>query len=130
MAISVNLTGVKTVFEPLPQGYYQAVVQKCEQVMSKNNNPMIKWTFSITEPEEFLGRNAWMNTMLTGDGRFALKLVLMALGMGTEESLTGDITFEEEDMLGLPCTLALVPDVYEGKTNHKVDKVLEAGIEE
>jgi len=131
MTISVNLTGVKTTFDPLPQGYYQAMVAGCEQVLSRETKkPMIKWTFHITEPEEFLGRKVWHNTMLVGDGRFATKLVLMALGMGTEESLTGDIDFEEEDMLGEPCTLVIVPEEYEGKTQSRVKAVLEAGIEE
>jgi len=72
----------------------------------------------------------WHNTMLVGDGRFATKLMLIALGMGTEESLTGDINFDEEDTLGEPVTLVIVPDEYEGKAQSKVKAVLEPGISE
>jgi len=135
MAIHVNLTGVTTVFPVLPQGYYQAMVAGCEQKLSKPNadgkrTQMLKWTFHITEPEEFLGSKVWHNTMLEGGGRFATKLVLIALGMGTEESLTGDIAFEVEEVLGEPCTLVIVPDEYEGKEQSKIKAVLEAGVEE
>jgi len=130
------MTGVSTTFEPLPQGYYQAVVEKCEQKLSKDEKkPMLKWTFSVTEPEEFIGRKAYTNTMLQKDSLWALKRLLIAIGLGTEESLSevdeNDETiveFDEEDTLGLACTLVVVPDEYKGKATSRVDEVLEAGV--
>ena len=128
MPVRVDMTGVSTTFEPLPQGYYQAVVGKCEEKIAKESkNPMLKWTFDITEPEEFIGRHAYTNTVLTKDSLWVLKRLLMALGLGTEESLSGVIEFEVEETLGLPCTLVIVPDEYEGKATSRVAEILEAG---
>lgn len=131
MAVHVDMTGVSTTFEPLPQGYYQAVVEKCEQTLSKEKKtPMLRWVFNVTEPEEFIGRKAFYNTMLVKNSLWVLKRLLIALGFGTEESLDGDLEFEEEDMIGSACTLVVVPDEYEGKTTSRVDEILEAGIYE
>jgi len=128
VSVKVDLTGVSTSFEPLPQGYYQAVVESCAQVLSKEKKtPMIQWIFSVTEPEEFVGRKQYYNTMLVKNSLWVLKRLLIAIGLGTEESLDGEIEFEEEDCIGLPCTLVIVPDEYEGKTTSKIDEILEAG---
>jgi len=131
MSVRVDLTGVSTTFEPLPQGYYQAVVEKCEQTLSKEKKtPMLRWVFNVTEPEEFAGRKAFYNTMLVKNSLWVLKRLLIALGLGTEESLTGEIEFDEEDAIGLPCTLVVVPSEYEGKAGSQVDEILEAGVAE
>jgi len=124
------MTGVNTTFTPLPQGYYQAMVEKCEETVSKNTrNPMIRWVFSITEPEEFLGRKAYYNTMLAKNSRWVLKRLLLALGYA-EDDLEGEVVFEEEDVIGLECTLVIVPDEYDGKPTSRVDAILEAGVQE
>ena len=127
MAVRVDMTGVSTTFESLPVGYYQAVVEKCEQKPTKDGTKqMLKWTFSVTEPEEFIGRKAFTNTVLVQNSLWVLKRLLIAIGLGTEESLDGEIEFEIEDVIGLPCTIVMVPHEFEGKTTSQVGEVLEA----
>ena len=135
VAVHVDMTGVSTTFEPLPQGYYQAVVEKCEQTVSKEKQtPMLRWVFNVIEPEEFAGRKAFTNTMLVKSSMWVLKRLLIAIGLGTEESLSvkdeeGNtiIEFDEEDTLGLECTVVIVPHEYEGRSTTQVGEVLEAG---
>lgn len=128
MAVRVDMTGVSTTFESLPVGYYQAVVEKCEEMLTKDKTKsMLKWTFSVTEPEEFIGRKAFTNTVLVQNSLWVLKRLLIAIGLGTEESLSGEIEFEIEDVIGLSCTIVMGPHEYEGKTTTQLAEVLEAG---
>ena len=128
MSVRVDLTGVSTTFESLPVGYYQAVVEKCEEMLTKDKTKsMLKWTFSITEPDGFIGRKAFTNTVLVQNSLWVLKRLLIAIGLGTEETLDVEIEFEIEDVIGLPCTIVMVPHEYEGKSTTQLDLVLEAG---
>lgn len=131
MAVRVDMTGVSTTFESLPVGYYQAVVEKCEQKQTKDKSAwMIKWTFSVTEPEEFIGRKAFTNTVLVQNSLWVLKRLLIAISLGTEETLAEEVEFEEEDTIGLPCTIVMVPHEFEGKATTQLGEVLEAGVYE
>jgi len=133
MPISVNMTGVSIRKEPLPPGYYQAAVSKCEQAISKTGNPKVAWQFRITGPEEFIGRKAYYDTSLLHDALWKLQLLLVGLGFSKEEVQgddEGNLEFEPSDMLGLECTLVVIEDEYKGETTGKVDQVLPAGTEE
>ena len=131
MAVHVDMTGVTTSYESPPQGYYQAVVEKCENKLTKDGTKaMLKWTFNITEPEEYIGRKVYTNTMLVQSSLWVLKRLLLAIGLGTEESLAGEVEFDEEDAIGLPCTVVMVPHEFEGKATTQVGAILEAGVYE
>tara|TARA_R110000824_G_scaffold354575_2_gene541698 strand:- start:190 stop:672 length:483 start_codon:yes stop_codon:yes gene_type:complete len=54
----------KTEFEPLPAGWYSAIVFATEKVISKTSGyNMLKVTYEITQPD-YAGRRAWVNLNL------------------------------------------------------------------
>jgi len=129
MAIRVNMSGVQDRPEALPAGYYQAAVLSVEQKVGKDSGqPYLKWTFQVGgEGEEpYAGRKAFFNTTLAPQGLFNLKRTLKALGY-EDEALQGEFEFDPNDVTGLDCTLVVVPDVYQGETVSRVDRVLPAG---
>ena len=72
----------------------------------------------------------YTNTMLVQNSLWVLKRLLLAIGLGTEESLAGEVEFEEEDAIGLSCTVVMVPHEFEGKSTTQVGSVLEPGVYE
>lgn len=55
-------------FEVLPVGQYQVKVLHVEGKVSKNNNPMLEWTFEVLSPVALKGRRIWKTSMLTAQG--------------------------------------------------------------
>lgn len=55
-------------FELLPKGTYSAIVDELEFTESKNGNPMIATTYSITDPE-YENRKLFDYWVLAGDGK-------------------------------------------------------------
>lgn len=124
--IVVDLTGVETEFPPLEPGYYEAEVEACTPGKGKSSGqPKLDWRFNITEPESHAGRKAFYTTSLQQQSLFSFKRVLLSLGF-TEEQLGGEFQFDPASVVGLPCTLVVIPDVYEGVTRGRVDRVLPA----
>jgi hypothetical protein len=123
--ISVDLTGIKTEFEPLEPGYYDAVVESCELKNSKAHQPILNWRFNIINGEAE-GRKAFLTTSLQKQALWKFKQVLVALGYERTD-LAGAVEFEPTDVIGMECVVVMVPDEYEGKTRSKLDRVLPAG---
>lgn len=76
--IEIDFSGAVS-FEPLEPGEYSAVVEKCEASVSKAGNPMVVFTFKITDGE-FKSRQfkKWAPTRGAGAGIF--RDILAALG--------------------------------------------------
>jgi len=53
-------------FSPVPDGRYQATVDRVELVRSSNGNPMLKWTLRILGPTHE-GRLLWRNNVMATD---------------------------------------------------------------
>ncbi len=127
--IIIDLDGVTTEFAPLDPGYVEAEVDSCTPGVGKTSGkPKLDWRFTITS-EEQAGRKAFYTTSLQKQALFSFKRVMLALGF-PEESLGGKLAFDPTTVVGLPCTLVIVPDVWDGKTRGKVDRVLPAGSSE
>lgn len=126
MGISINMAGVSERPEAVPAGFYQAQVLLVESKVGKDSKqPYLKWTFTLTEAP-YEGRKQFFNTTLAPQGLFNLKRTLRALGY-EDEALDGEFEFEAGDVIGLDCTLVVVPDTYQGETVSRVDRVLPAG---
>jgi hypothetical protein len=72
--MKVNLKDVKgSTFDPIPEGLYQAVVDKTELTAAKDSgNPMIKVTLKITDGD-FKNRFVWDNFVLIENSLWKLK---------------------------------------------------------
>jgi len=123
--ISVDLTGIKTEFEALDPGYYDAVVEGCELKSSKAHQPILNWRFNIINGEAE-GRKAFLTTSLQKQALWKFKQTLIALGY-EKDDLEGAVDFEPTDVIGMECVIVMVPDEYQGKTRSKLDRVLPPG---
>ncbi len=80
------------VFQPLPKGNYDAVVEEVEFTYSrKSGSPMLKWTFEIIDAN-YAGRKQFMYTVL--DAKFGvdrLKRTLLNLGFDNLDLANFDV---------------------------------------
>ena len=122
--LELDFTDVTTEFEPLPVGQYPAVVSNVEHIpQSKSSGrPFLKFTFTVTGPEEYVGRKLFDNYSLTKDSRWKLAKTLEALGY---EVVGKRVGLNVSALLGLPCQLVVSQGVYQGKLKNEVQDVLE-----
>ena len=85
-------------FDIVPPGLYVVKITAAERKISSNDNPMIKWEFTITEGD-FSGRKVWTNTMLMPTSLWVLKKMLRALNVGSSK-LSGKFKINHNDYIG------------------------------
>jgi len=102
----IDLSGAKTLDTLIPKGTYQATITDGEVRESKDGpsdkNPTgqyVHWEFTL-EGGDYDSWKQWKNTPLGGDGIGFLKEVLSASGKYTDESLSGEIDFEVDEVVG------------------------------
>lgn len=126
MPITVDLSGVKTEFEPIPPGVYDAMIADAEEKTSKNGNPYVNIRFSV-EPNEDTGFDgesaAWYALTVTEETKRYVKSTLSNLGWSDEE-LEGAVTIDPADLIGLECTLVIESYFYEGEERTRVSEIL------
>jgi plastocyanin len=72
-------------FKELPDGRYNARLSTAEIVESNNKRPMIKWSFVVTEPEEFVGDTINRFSMMDGENSWEyIAKDLLRLGVDVE----------------------------------------------
>lgn len=107
--LHLDFTGVSSGFEPLPVGILRAEVESVERQVSRSSGqPMLAWTFRITEPG-LEGRKAFYNTSLQRQALWKLKKALRALGWSSEE-LSGPLNLDPHDLVGQECALVIAAD--------------------
>lgn len=118
----IDIQGVSTSFEAMPVGVYSAVVDEVEHIPSskKSGNPFVKFTFNITDPD-FDGRKQFHNCSLVKSALWKLLKTLDALGIPAEGD---ELRLDLEGMVGLPCSLSLSIEDYQGKSKNDVMEVL------
>lgn len=123
-SVSLDFTGIEE-FGAIPDGLYDATVFAVEPQRAKSNdNPFLKWTFALQDPQ-YPNRKMFHNTSLLPQSRWVVKQLLTALGVPTE----GVVELNFRELLGLPCRLQLTTEMYEGEPRNKVKKVFPAGSE-
>jgi hypothetical protein len=113
------------VYEAMPPGIYDAVVENAVFGPSKQNNPMITWTFKLLDPQ-FEGRLLFYHTTLHNEqGQSRLKRMLLRVYPDVQLSEFSPRNFcDNGDGLGYECRLKVVIQRYQGKKTNSVSDVL------
>jgi hypothetical protein len=124
--IKVDFSGVSTdEFTALPEGQYKVRVFEVTKETSRNGDPYLSWVFRVTQPKEFTGRRAWHNSSLQTQALWALKRLLVALGVGPED-LQGEIEIEPADFIGSECVIRIGHETYQGEVRQRVLRAMPA----
>lgn len=125
----LDLSDVKesTGFEALPKGTYDAIVDDVEFGESSKGSPMMTWKFKM-DHSEYGKRTFFYYTVLDQDfGKAALKKTLISLGLDVDFSEFNPTNFcDEGEAIGLPCSIKLGIQKYEGEKRNTVKEVLPA----
>lgn len=110
--MKVNLKDVKgSTFDPIPEGLYQAVVEKTELTAAKDSgNPMIKVTLKITDGD-FKNRLVWDNFVLIENSLWKLKGFFAAAKSDLAESTSVSEQELATAMSGVRVSVYLEPRV-------------------
>jgi hypothetical protein len=124
--VVVNLEGVKTTLELVPDGVYPARFTKRTFGQSKTKNPKVDLEF-IFDPEAgegAAGRKAFVTCSLQTQALFKIKKTLIEMG-ADPESLEGPIDLEKEldDLIGASATIRVGHHEYNDTDHNDFDVV-------
>jgi hypothetical protein len=108
MAVVVQLEGVKTSLDVIPDGTYPANLTKRTFGMSKAKQPKVslEFVFSSEAGEDIAGRKAFVEASLQPQALFKVKKILIDLGMDPDD-LEGPVDLEAafDDLMGAETTI-------------------------
>ncbi len=114
-----DFTDVDDEFPVAEEGSHHAKVIDFEKADSKAGNPQYVWQFRITAGEsKDVEIRYW--TSLLPQARWKAVETLVAVGVQAAGSIA---RFSKSDILGKPCILEIVHEMYDGRNSHKVKKV-------
>lgn len=135
----VNLSGVATSFEILPEGKFPANFTRFKNGVSKNKNLTVSLEFTLspearvmradTGVEESLGgRKAFRTFAFTDNALWAFKKTLIQLGVPSDDPRLEDNSGIDTDeilaeYIGADVTLDITRTEYEGKPSNNVEIV-------
>lgn len=137
--MTVNFAEVEGGFEAIPEGRYPAAIEKVEVRESKSSeHNYLNWELTISDGE-YEGRKQWMITSLSPRALFRLKDVFEELGFDVEDEafeLDWDDDVEitpsagplllSPDVAGMPCTIVVTVEPYNGEDRNRVDNLFAA----
>lgn len=121
MAFNLDLTDVKSGYDPLPNGTYDVVVDDCEEVESTTGKPMIKWTLKVLGGE-YDGRKLFVNTVLTPEAMWKVKETLTAVQYPA--NLDGNFDFDPGVAIGLQARAVVTQRTWEGQVRNDVKRMI------
>ena len=101
------------------EGYHHAKVIEFERGESKGGNPQYIWQFTVIAGDS-KGVDIRFWTSLLPKAKWKASESLEAIGVEVEGTVA---RFGRSEIVGKPCIIEVYHDVYQGKTNHKVEKV-------
>jgi len=119
--ISVDFSNTET-SGVLEEGDYLVEVDEVEDKESSTGNPMLVFTFKVTEGEG-KGRKLFHNCSLQPQALFNLRAVLEALG---NEVPQGVLELDPSDLIGQTCGVSVNHEQYEGKTKARIAEFFDA----
>lgn len=112
-------------FVALPPGIYNAVVENVEYGPSKAGNPMLTWTFTLTDEQYKNRKMFYHNTLNKEAGIAGMKRTLVRLLPGLSFSNFKPKLFADEGTaIGAECRLKLNVKPYLGEKRNNVVDVL------
>lgn len=129
---TINLDDIRDeVYEPIPQGTYQASVDRVEHSISKSSdNPMLTWTLQVVYPVRdedgevsYRTRRLRTYTLLTQEHLPRLKRMIETLAPDLEVRSFRLDQFNEL-FVGKRCQVIIEQESYQGKRRDKIARVL------
>jgi hypothetical protein len=114
-----DFTDTKGGFAMVDPGLHHAKVIDFERSESKGGNPQYVWQFRITAGDSKDTEIRYWTSLLP-QARWKTAETLDAIGIVAAGSIA---RFTKKDVLGRPCIIEVIHDTYDGKLNHKVQKV-------
>ena len=93
-------------FTPLAEGEYKVTVEKCEEDVTKNGNPVFNFTLALEN-----GRKVFDNLIFTPKTANRVKKVNSCFGLAT----SGDVEIAPTDYIGKSCIVKLFIEDYPAK---------------
>jgi hypothetical protein len=119
--VVVNLAGIKTTLELLPDGTFPARLTKSTAGKSKANNNKIslEFTFEPEAGEEIGGRKAYVEVALTDNALWKVKRTLIDLGYDPD-LLEGPVNVKEafETLLGADAVIRVGHHEYQNNIHN------------
>lgn len=101
------------------EGFHHAKVVDFEKASSKAGNPQYIWQFRILAGDsKDIEVKHW--TSLLPQAKWKASETLKAVGVEVEGTVA---RFKSSDVVGKPCIIEIFHDEYDGKENHKIEKV-------
>lgn len=139
--MKIDFSDVQGGFEPLPEGEYEAIIERIEVRESKSSdNDYLNWEFKITEEGEFEDRRVWGLRSLSPKALGFLKDWFLALDVIEEDDEVEvewaddvDTTPEEGPLLtnpelhGMACIVVVSNEVYEGRERNRINEIRGVG---
>lgn len=115
-SVNLDLSGVETNRQAIPEGQYTVVVNTAEMAESQNGNPMIKFELEVTEGKH-QGAKLFENCSLQPNALFKLKSLLIGLGFDIPKKA---FDLDLQELIGLTCDVEVGHEKYEGKTRARI----------
>lgn len=125
--VHLNLTGIQSGFEAIPDGYYHVVVQEAAHTTSREGNEMLALRFAVQAPEDHAGRLLFANFSLLPQALWKVKQLLEALDPYGDYS--GPVQFDVVDLLNLECVAVVTTEMYQGEKRNRVARVMPLDVE-
>lgn len=118
-------------FEPLPAGEYPVTVDHVEVKIGKESGqPYLNWDLIVSDGD-FTGRHLFMASGLGDKSLWRLKAIFDGLGV-LEEQMSLEVDDDSgyvisPELAGLPAVAVVRQEVYQNRTQNRVDDLLGSG---
>lgn len=104
--------------ELIPEGKVVARLDKVEprDAKAEPHNPYWNFEFTITQPEEVVGRKVWDVFMLDTKSLWKLRAFCECIGI----ELEGQRDIDTDELVGQDVGLVITHEEYEGRTRNRV----------
>ena len=116
----VDLTGVQTDSNVIPDGNYKVKCTDVEQSVSKGGNPMFVWSFVVSEGQ-YSGFQSKVFTAITPAAMWKVAETVIALGVGQTGSV---VKFRRADVVGKECGALIEVSEYNETKRSQISKVM------
>lgn len=126
MPVVVNLEGVKTSLEVVPDGTYDARLVKRTFGMSKANQPKVtlEFVFNEDQGEGVAGRKAFVECSLQPQALFKVKRTLINMGVDPDELETAiDLEAQFDALAGAEARIKVAHHMYNDAAHNDFDVV-------